>query len=1503
MSELKFTHLHTHSHYSLLDGMSKIGELISHVKKLGMNSVAITDHGNLYGAIEFYQKAKKAGIKPIIGCEMYITEDMHSRQTTNDKRDYFHLILLVKNETGYKNLVKLVTASHLEGFYYKPRIDKNLLRQYSEGLIALSGCLGGEVSRAILSNQYERAKKIALEYREIFGLENYYLEVQQHLNTPDQNIVTPQIIQLSKETKIPLVATQDSHYLKKEDINAHDVLLAVQTGTAVDDKDRLTMKDDDYSLASPEEMTEKFKEWPEALENTLKIAQACNLELTLGEFIFPEFVLEPNKTADQMLDELTLEGAKKYDLDKNQEAEKRRHYELEIIKNKKYAPYFLVVADLIRFARESRIYTTVRGSAAGSLVAFLSGITNVNPIEFQLPFERFLNPFRPSAPDIDMDFADNRRQEVIEYTKKKYGTDKVAQIGTFGTMMAKGAVRDVARAMGKTYELGDKIAKLIPFGSQGFPMSIKHAMEVAPDLKNLYDQDLEVRRIIDTAQKLEGTVRHVSVHAAGVVIAPKPLTEYVPIQFDPKGSNSFITQYDMYTVGEDGVGLTKLDFLGIRNLAILENAVSLVRENRNVDIDIEKIPLDDKKTFSMLSRGETEGLFQLNGSGMTKHLMDLKPTTIHDINAMVALYRPGPMNNIPEYIARKQGRQPIKYFHPKAEKFLSKSYGILVYQDDLLFTAMELAGYSWETVDKFRKAVGKKIPAEMAKQHEIFVKGCQTHSGMTENEAEQIWKLFEPFQGYGFNKCLTGDTEIYDYNNGNLVKIEEIYNGKKKVRHVLSLGNNMRLEPAKVKSAFDNGTKEVFEVRTRSGRKIKATSNHPFLGIEGWSNLENLAVGDKIAVPRIIKTTKIASGIPDFKLAVLGYLLAEGNLCHPAGFYFYSKQKDELNDYIKNLEMFANTKAVLNTNKPATSVYSKRIKLNKPSEAVLYIESLGLKYKKATEKFIPDFIFNLPTEKIAVLIGKMFQGDGCINIKGKDPQVFYATSSKKLTRQLQHLLLRFGILSTIHAKKFKYRDGIKLGFTLNISRWDNLEKFIQNFSPYFVGDKKKNCEYLPKNHPILNGSLKKWAARGSSDSIPINLIRNLLRKAIIAENYTYKSFAETAGISERLLLRDNRKIGYLRETIQKMAEVLNNEEISKISHSDILWDEIKEIKSVGLEKTYDLEIEGTHNFVANDFIVHNSHAACYGRVAYQTAYMKANFPIDYMCAVLRAEAGNIERIAEIIDECQRMKIEVLPPDINESFDNFSIPSLQEQKIRFGLLAIKNVGENLIKSIIEQRTSNGEFKSIEDLVNRIQNKDLNKKSLESLIRCGALDQLGERNQLLANVDQLLNYGRETQKNSSGGQISLFGANEEVPLPSIRLVSAEPASKNERLTWEKELLGLFISDHPVKDYQLKLQLDFGTTDIRLATQRQGSNVKIGGLLTKLQRITTRTGQLMLFGWLEDLTSKVELVIFPKVIEKNPAVWQENKIIVVRGRVNEKDGIPKIICDEATLVASLI
>ena len=1025
-----------------------------------MDSLAITDHGALYGALEFYQHAKKAGIKPIIGAEMYIAYEQMSdkRPGIDDKR--YHLTVLAQNITGYHNLIQLVTKSHLEGFYYKPRIDKELLRQHSKGLIALSGCFSGEIARAIQAKKIDRAEELIRKYQNIFGKENFYLEIMPHFAFADQRKTNEALANLSLKTGAKLVATNDIHYVHPEDSEAQDILVSVQTGARLHDENRLTMKEANLSMRSGEEMLALLPEYPEAIANTQEIASRVNIEIPLGSWTFPDLRLPAGRTYDEELRFLTMEGAKQKGLASSEEAQKRMEYELKIILDKGFSPYFLVVADLLRYAHEHGILTAIRGSVAGSLVTYLIGITKINPLEYKLPFERFLNPERPSAPDIDMDFADDRRDEMIQYTKQKYGEDKVAQIGAFGTMMARAAVRDVARALEYPYGVGDKIAKLIPLGSQGFPMTLEHAIETTPELKSLYGNDKDVQKIIDQSKKLEGCVRHISVHAAGVVISPTPLQEYVPLQLDPKGGK-IITQYDMHAV--EAAGLLKFDFLGIRNLAILGDAVRLVKYHREEEVDIETIPLDDKKTFSLLAKGETGGLFQLNGSGMTKYLKDLRPSSIHDINAMVALYRPGPIESIPEYIERKHHPYLIQYLDPRMKEILDKSYGVITYQDDVLEISIKLAGYSWLEADKLRKAMGKKIPAEMEAQKEKLIKGLVEH-GMTHDKAKILWGLIEPFAAYGFNRA---------------------------------------------------------------------------------------------------------------------------------------------------------------------------------------------------------------------------------------------------------------------------------------------------------------------------------------------------------------------------------------------------------------------------------------------------HAASYGRVAYQTAYMKANFPGEYMTAVLTADSGDIEKIAEIITECIRMEIPVLPPDVNESFAKFTLIkgiTHKEDKIRFGLETIKNVGANIVEAIIDERKKSGKFFSISELVERVRHRDLNKKSLESLAKSGALDCLGERNQILHNVDMLLEYNRESSRASNGMQNSLFSMTPEIKVASIRLQDATPASKKERLTWEKELLGLYVTEHPLQEYAEKLKQNHALALNNLTGNLRNQTVAVGGLVSGIQRINTKNGDPMLFVKLEDLTSRMEVLVFPKVLAKNPNIWQEEKILLVRGRLSDKDGTMKILCEEA-------
>ncbi len=774
----KFVHLHVHSEYSLLDGLSKISKLVSRVKELDMSALALTDHGVMYGAIEFYKECKKHKINPLIGMEAYIVNRDHHQK--EGKGENNHLLLLAKDYQGYQNLMRLATIAHLEGFYYRPRFSKEILQKYHQGLICTSSCPKGEIAQLLINGNYSEAKKSVAWYQNLF-VNDYYLEIQRHhfkdyfhANQDNPKILqklqdlqktedvwVDGIVKLSRDLGIRLVATNDAHYIHQSDATAQDALVCISTGKNVSDTDRLRYIDSPtFHLRTEEDMRQLFPDLPDAVDNTIHVAEKCDVQIELGKWYFPNIDLPTGKTAPQALKEQSeLQLTHKY-ASVSSELSNRLNFELDTIISKGYAPYFLMMADMVNWCTDHGIITNTRGSAAGSLVSYVMGITTVDPLRYDLPFERFLNPLRPKPPDIDLDIADDRREELLQYVVSQYGSDKVAQICTFGRMLARAAVRDVARVLGHPYAVGDRISKLIPLGSQGFPMTTQKALEISPELKSLYDTDTPAKQILDLAKEIEGNARHASVHAAGIVISPGPMINYTPLQLEPNGTK-IITQYEMHAC--EDVGLVKFDILGIRNLSILGAARDIIEKHHHLKLDLNRLPQDDKKVFSMLTRGETMGVFQLGGSGMTKWLKELKPNRIEDIMVMIALFRPGPMANIPEYIARKNKKSPVTYLHPKMANFLSQSYGILVYQEDVLFTALELAGYDWASVDALRQAIGKKKPKEMAEQHEIFVAGCQTASGMTESEAEKIWDLFVPFQGYGFNKAHAASYGIVSY--------------------------------------------------------------------------------------------------------------------------------------------------------------------------------------------------------------------------------------------------------------------------------------------------------------------------------------------------------------------------------------------------------------------------------------------------------------------------------------------------------------------------------------------------------------------------------------------------------------------------------------------------------------------------------------------------------------------------------------------------------------------
>ncbi len=1049
---MSFIHLHVHSHYSLLDGLPKIDELIEEVKKQKMKAVALTDHGVMYGVIEFYQKAKAAGIKPIIGVEAYMAPNglLDKRAKIDEKP--FHLVLLAQNEEGYKNLIKLTSIAHLQGFYYKPRIDKEILKQHSKGIIALSACLQGEIPRMIINNQTKKAEEVIREYQKIFG-ENFYLEVQDHPNIHEQKIVNKTIFKLAKKYKVPLVATNDVHYLRPEDAEIQDILLCVQMKKKKNDPNRLSMLKDDFSFRTAEKMQESFKDHLDAISNTQKIADQCNLEIKFGENKLPFFFLPKGEDANHHLRQSCEKKITERYKRKTKQISERLEKELLVIEKTGFAGYFLIVQDFVNWAKKNNIVVGPgRGSAAGSIVSYLLNITNVDPLKYELLFERFLGEDRINMPDIDLDFADKRRNEVIQYIEKKYGRDHVSQIITFGTMASRAAIRDVGRVLDYPYMFCDKLAKAVPLGA-----TLNEALLHSQELKGIYSQEPQAQEIIRIAKKLEGVIRHASKHACGLLVTPLPLTEYVPIQYDTSGQEkTVISEYEMHAV--EDLGLLKIDLLGLKNLTIIETALNIIKRIYDRVIDMNDIPLDDKKTFQIFQKAQTQGVFQLESSGMQKYLKKLKPTSFEDIIAMVALYRPGPIELIPEYIERKHGLKQIEYLHPKLKPILEKTYGIAVYQEQVLQIVRDLAGFSLSEADILRKAVGKKIVKLLQKQKEKFINGCIKNK-ISKEVAQKVFAFIEPFAHYGFNR---------------------------------------------------------------------------------------------------------------------------------------------------------------------------------------------------------------------------------------------------------------------------------------------------------------------------------------------------------------------------------------------------------------------------------------------------SHATCYATIAYQTAYLKAHYPTEFVAALLCSDQNNIDRITVEIKAIEKMGIEILPPNINESFKDFTV--VDDKKIRFGLLAIKNVGKGISETIIKERKNNGDFQNLEDFLSRIQSKDLNKKSLDSLIKGGALDCVEERNQMLENIEILLDFARKKQRDKENGQITLFSIiPNTTKINRLILKRFDPVRRQQKLLWEKELLGLFISEHPLKEYEEILK-KYAKPIGEIGSHHYQKQIKVVGIVTKIKKILTSSKETMAFIKIEDPSGEIEIIVFPKMLKASPEVWGENKIVSVTGKISHKEDSLKIIVEKA-------
>jgi len=1064
-----FVHLHVHSEYSLLDGLGSVRALAERARELGMPALALTDHGAMYGAVEFYQAAKQQGIRPILGLEAYLAyRRMQDRDPQRDARSY-HLLLLARDNTGYKNLMKIATAAQLEGHYYRPRIDREFLAAHSEGLVCASGCAASEVPRLILEGQVEKARERTAWYRDVFGREYYFLELQWH-DIPGLEVVNRTLLEFAREFGLKVIATNDVHYVRREDADAHDVLLCIQTSTLVQEAQRMRMTDDSYYMKSPAEMEALFGEVDGALSNTLLIAEMCDVQLDFDTYHLPHFPVPEGDEPESYLREVCEKGLRhRYgERADSPEVRERLEHELAVIHKMGFDTYFLIVWDLCRFAAERGIWWNVRGSGAGSIVAYAMGITNLDPLANNLIFERFLNPSRVSMPDIDLDFPDDRREEVIRYTVEKYGRENVAQIITFGTLGARAAIRDVGRAMDIPLPDVDRVAKMIPFGPK---VKISDALEKVTELRELCEREDYIRQLVERARSLEGVARHASTHAAGVIVADRPLVEYTPLRRPTRGEDQVgaVTQYPMEAL--DAIGLLKIDFLGLATLTIMHQACDLIREHHGVELDLETIPIEDPKAFELLSSGEVTGVFQVESAGMRRVLRTMKPTQFEHIIATISLYRPGPMEYIDSYIRRMHGEEPVEYRHSSLEPILSSTYGICVYQEQIIQMATQLAGYSAADADLMRRAVGKKKKAELLRHRKRFVEGA-IERGMPREAAEQIFSDIEYFARYGFNRA---------------------------------------------------------------------------------------------------------------------------------------------------------------------------------------------------------------------------------------------------------------------------------------------------------------------------------------------------------------------------------------------------------------------------------------------------HAADYAVLTCQTAYLKAHYPVEYMAALLTVERHNTDKIGQLAAECRRMGIPLLPPDVNYSGLEFTIEEVTseggetQRGVRFGLGAIKNVGEGPARLIVEARKAAGPFRDLEDLADRVDLRQVNKRVLECLARVGAMDSFGARSQLLAILDRLVALSSDVHQRREVGQTSMFDLDSALPVAGSAsaiypLPEVPEARRRQRLMWEKELAGTYLTSHPFERAAGELGDTVTHSSATLSEELDRQKVTVAGLVVRCKEIVTKKGDPMLFATLEDLQGEIEVVVFPRVFRETRDLWEVDRILVVSGiaQRDEGGGDVKVLCD---------
>ena len=1389
MSSSACAHLHVHSEYSLLDGACKIDALAARAAAFGQPALGLTDHGVMNGAVELYKATRKHGIKPIVGCEVYLVDD-HAKRERQERN---HLTLLAETDEGYRNLVKLSSLGYLEGLSRgKPSVDLSQIQRHSAGIIVLTGCLASRFCQRLIADADAEARAHVDDLVNVFGAEQVFFEVQKN-GIAEQEKANEGIVRIARELGRPLVGTGDVHYVRKEDYHHHTALLCVQTKSTLA-APKMTFETNEFYLKDNAEMASAFAEWPEALQSTLDIAERCDVSIELGKQLIPSFPTPDGSDERSYLRARVEEGLRlRYGDPVPARARERAEMELGVIDRMGFNAYFLIVWDFVNYAKSNGIAVGPgRGSAAGSLVAYCLSITDVDPLRYDLLFERFLNPERVSMPDIDIDFSVRGRERVMRYVTEKYGRDCVAQIVTFGKMFPRAATRDAARVLGHDYGVGDRLAKLIPDPIMGRPPSFEDCLTPGEDLKKAYDEDPTARQIVDVARGLEGIVRNSSIHAAAVVIADRPLTDIVPLQLadagttDEDGNRVFktVTQFSMKPVEE--LGLLKMDFLGLRNLDVIEDALDIIERSTGSRPDMTTLPLDDPATYEMMARGDSIGVFQFESEGMQEALRKVRPTEFNDLVALNALYRPGAMDQIGVYARGKREPESIAFPDDRLRPILEDTKGVILYQEQAMQISKELAGFSGAKADDLRKAIGKKNREAMAKLEPEFREGCRA-SGTSEQVIDWLWTTNEKSADYSFNKCASGQTRVI-LPDGTRMRLSKAF--RERPAEIMSMWADGEIRPHKVERIVRTGRKFVYRVRCESGRQIRATADHRLLTTEGYLPIEEMSVGTElITMPMISDEQREARRKTMTRLA-------------------HSPERAEWDRQV-SIRMKAYQDSRPHDEKAA---HMRRMHEQHP-----HIRRIGVAAMHDRVRWLwandPEWRTRQMERSFASVRAAYDSGPGYGHCSIASNGMWCASWPE---REMCEWLIDRGVEFEMHKA---LGNGRMCDFYFAGVYWemDGLDRTQDYFA-----DKYGDLPYV----------------------------------VVTPEDFRFRV--------ERHMATTHAENG----------------------------DPIVAIEPLGYEMTYDVEMsaDGPLNFLANGIVSHNSHAACYGLIAYRTAWLKATYPAEYMAALISSVMSTKDKVPFFVARCEEMGIEILPPDVNLSDHEFTVV---EGNIRFGLDAVKGVGYQAVEAMKQAREESGPFESLWDFCARVDARAVNKKAIEALIKCGAFGSTGAtRKGMLAVLEQAQAAGAKQQQDALTGQGSIFdlepadGASAAFAAPSHPPIPSEEFEQSELLAIEKEAIGLFISAHPLKEVREALRVKVDCPIAEVAHRKDQDWVTVGGIITQAKKIRTKSGATMMFATLDDLEGAIEIVVFERVLAEQEAALQVDEIVLVRGRVDHKD-----------------